>query len=405
MRNLKFPITQIFCPLLLLAALTGCGGRAMADHANDEITPGLRAAVKNYRSVHDFSEGLASVLRFNKYGFIDKQGNEIIPCKFDLVNEFHNGVAVVREGEKYGVIDCEGSHVVPCEYDMITPFGEDSLRVVRNGRKYGILDIKNNNIVAPLEYDMINDFHDGLAGAVVDGSCGFIDRSGKLAVPFVFSSYGFFSEGLAPVVKDGEWVYIDNKGDVVIPNIDGMSDSPFCGGVAPLVHQSLVRRQGSMALEQKAAFIDRSGKRICNYISFDFISGSNGAYVVINSDYGKISLVDSKGVHKLPGKYRIAAITDDEYITVAGDDSKFGLIEKKTGRMVIPCEYETADFRFSEWLTPAQRNGKYGYLNKRNEVVIPFIYDKASPFSDHLAVVVKDGKYGYVDRYGNDTFD
>ena len=44
-------------------------------------------------------------------------------------------------------------------------------------------------------------------------------------------------------------------------------------------------------------------------------------------------------------------------------------------------------------------------LDKEGNVVIPFIYDKASDFSEGFAVVKRYGKYGYVDRYGHDTFE
>ena len=54
---------------------------------------------------------------------------------------------------------------------------------------------------------------------------------------------------------------------------------------------------------------------------------------------------------------------------------------------------------------PVKKNGKYGYINENNEIIIPFVYDSASQFSEGFAIVEKFGKPGFVDRYGVDTFE
>lgn len=51
--------------------------------------------------------------------------------------------------------------------------------------------------------------------------------------------------------------------------------------------------------------------------------------------------------------------------------------------------------------TPSKgNNGKYGYM-KNGNVVIPYIYDYASDFSEDLAIVCKSSKFGFIDRSGN----
>ena len=48
------------------------------------------------------------------------------------------------------------------------------------------------------------------------------------------------------------------------------------------------------------------------------------------------------------------------------------------------------------------KGGKFGFIDKNDNVVIPFIYDKASSFVGDYAVAVKDGKYGIINR-NNET--
>ncbi|MES2485412.1 MAG: WG repeat-containing protein, partial [Bacteroidota bacterium] len=48
-------------------------------------------------------------------------------------------------------------------------------------------------------------------------------------------------------------------------------------------------------------------------------------------------------------------------------------------------------------------NGKYGYINKNDEIVIPFKYQWAFLFFDGLAQVQLNGKWGYINADGKEV--
>ena len=54
-----------------------------------------------------------------KYGFIDKEGKEIIPLKYDEVREFREGLATVELNKKWGFVDKEGKEVISLKYDCV----------------------------------------------------------------------------------------------------------------------------------------------------------------------------------------------------------------------------------------------------------------------------------------------
>ena len=62
-------------------------------------------------------------------------------------------------------------------------------------------------------------------------------------------------------------------------------------------------------------------------------------------------------------------------------------------------DYENLSL-FSEGLALAQKNGLYGYIDKLNNVVIPFQFDQASDFINGRAIVEKGGKSGVINRAG-----
>ena len=44
-----------------------------------------------------------------KYGFVNKNGEVVIPCKYDEARSFSEGIAAVRLGDKWGFVDKKGN--------------------------------------------------------------------------------------------------------------------------------------------------------------------------------------------------------------------------------------------------------------------------------------------------------
>ena len=74
-----------------------------------------------YDYIDDFSEGLAKVfigeidefgdIKEGKYGYINKEGKEVIPLKYDYIYPFENGKAKVElNGEEF-YINTKGERV------------------------------------------------------------------------------------------------------------------------------------------------------------------------------------------------------------------------------------------------------------------------------------------------------
>ena len=90
---------------------------------------------EDWKSKYDwlgrFSEGLASVQLNGQYGFIDNEGNVVIPLKYDYAWSFDEGLARVQLKRKWGYVDNEGSVVIPLMYDTAGPFYEGLAAVQR----------------------------------------------------------------------------------------------------------------------------------------------------------------------------------------------------------------------------------------------------------------------------------
>lgn len=75
----------------------------------------------------------------------------------------------------------------------------------------------------------------------------------------------------------------------------------------------------------------------------------------------------------------------------------------RNGNVLLEPQIEVDALSYpSNGISVVKKDGKYGYINARGELVIPFQYKKAYPFSENgLAFVVgDDGLGGYIDKSG-----
>lgn len=83
----------------------------------------------------------------NLYGFIDMQGNEVIPPKYNKINcDFVNGYACVAIGANFGVINSNDETIIPFEYSDISPFDQKGFAIakLKNDTKSTVIDLAGN---------------------------------------------------------------------------------------------------------------------------------------------------------------------------------------------------------------------------------------------------------------------
>lgn len=393
------------------AILLFYNNKKIADVSIDKVSKELAESIKKYDRIYDFHEGLARVEKGKKFGFIDKLGNEIIPCKYDDADDFKFGVAVVEIDDKNGLINKQGNTILVCKYDNIHTFDKDSTATAYLNKKAGRINI-TGDVVIPFEYEECCNFSEGLSAVRKNGLYGFIDKSNRLIIPCqyeeLYDGIGF-NEGLVGVKNGvgsyGEWGYIDKTGKIVIPFQRGLTGKPFSSGLTTIYRGGFDYNNWTHT-PFEIAFINKSGELVCEYIEVRDIQGFRDGYSVIKNKTGWVGLINISGDFVIPCKYSfIANGFDDKYVLI-DINGKQGMANKSTGQIVIPIVYEIgySGWMFHEGVIPVKKDGKFGYINECNQIVIPFIYDYATSFSEGFAVVQRYGKYGYLDRYGNDTF-
>lgn len=125
----------------------------------------------------DFKCGRARVVGVegkskDKYGFIDKNGKLVIPCRSEHFAEFSDNVVSVSDVDAMKYYDLDGNFLF-AELHSARDFSCGLVRY-RELKKYGFMD-KTGEVKIKAKYKYLGDFNNGIASA--DG--GFIDLSGK----------------------------------------------------------------------------------------------------------------------------------------------------------------------------------------------------------------------------------
>ena len=180
----------------------------------------IKISLRDTYAVRVFIEGRAAFAIVKKkqilWGFLNKEGHEIIKPQYRAVSDFRLGLAAVQDTEgKWGYINLMGESIIPCQYTIAHPFNDNGEAIVKTDNGYYTIDRKGT-IVRTYAFDEM--IPDGLWLRVrQDKQWGWCNEKGGIAIAPQFEGNRPFGESdFAPVKIRGKWGYIDRQGNVAI---------------------------------------------------------------------------------------------------------------------------------------------------------------------------------------------
>jgi WG containing repeat len=141
---------------------------------------------------------------------------------------------------------------------------------------------------------------------------------------------------------------------------------------------------------RKVGLVDSSMRIIIEPVYDEVTDFYDGLARVVKND--QVGFVNTNAEDIIPCSYE----KDEQIITGAA----IYYVNDPKGGVSIVIGADEKRLGFSEGLVCMIQNGKYGFINKKNEIVIPFQYDGADNFYDSIAIIKQVDKYGAIDRTG-----
>ncbi|MDG4946716.1 WG repeat-containing protein [Weeksellaceae bacterium KMM 9713] len=182
---------------------------------------------KNYENVgyiFPFNKSVTAVYENRRMGFIDYNGVEVIPCKYVGASAFEEGLANVAEYDRqnyFGFINEQGEVVIPFKYKQTgtANFMKSGFARVKIGGQSALID-KTGNVVIKTSKGNIqgvsNNWIRLFTGNMLN-NWGFMDFNEEFKIKPIYESLSDFDEyGHAVAEKGGLKGLIDTQGNTVL---------------------------------------------------------------------------------------------------------------------------------------------------------------------------------------------
>ena len=249
---------------------------------------GRKKIAAQYQHAASFNDGRAAVTNdrngWGNWGFIDRQGNVVVPLIHKKVLDFENGCAIVCKPSKkqadgvWGVIDTLGKTIVSANYDGVWKDPAGGYVVERKG-KIGKVDDRGRKQIPPT-FEALFFVDNNLAYAMQNGKFGLIDSFGRTLVKFLYDDCTYLETlDLFKVRKGYKFSLMERNGELLLP----------------FKYDTIEYYDGSEAFivrkQDKWGFIDMRGEPI-GYIHYEDVKPfRNGlAKVLFNDRWGYLDV-------------------------------------------------------------------------------------------------------------------
>lgn len=377
-----------------------------------------------------------STKAINKNGNVILKKPNIIPIEYENTDiQFDNNLLAFKENNLYGFIDYNGDIKSEAKYSSFSTFpGIKNRVIIEEDGKKGVLNTELfETVVAPVykSVEPINNFENSPYIVIFDNLKGITTNKNKTILPAEYNEIiktnskkyfaakkdnilSIFDEKGKEIVKDYKETPVDiiddliisrnNSGKVGATNFKKENIIPFEYNnitVAGL-NTFITEKNGKFNISQffaKNSDIKKQEKDKLNILKKDY---SNIEYIPEGNFYIAREKDTDNNVDIYDGDFnlKINGIIDDinyksSFIKIKnGKTYKYYLFnfQEKTEKEVYP----------SNNLYLYEENGKIGFVDERNNVIVPAIYDDARVQNEYGFIAVsRNNKWGVINYTGD----
>jgi hypothetical protein len=337
----------------------------------------------------------AIIYHNSKVGLMDDKHNWVIKPTYDQLGETgyeewpehsnifdSKGFLIASKNQKFGYIDEKEIVKIPFIYSSLGSFNKKDFAFASittlntNQEKFGVINRNGDWIIKPTYEDIrlpsVDSIYDKEDYFLVknNNKWGFININNTIKIPFIFEDLFFF----------------DDKGFAIAYTLQKTIETinTKTGGIL-------------VSSDNKCGIIDRNGGWVVpaiyddiNPFSTKSIFDTAGFLKVISQpemDY-KIRYIDSKGNFiKRSCIFNERQNFENNLIVASSYNGKRGIMDRD-GKWVVPAVYNDIGEFFDPFLDSfgfikVEKNKKLGFINIKNEIKIPFIFDYLTAYDSN----------------------
>lgn len=340
-----------------------------------------------YDAVHQFSEELTMVTTSRKCGYVDTTGTWVIDSIYDDARDFGNGLARVKRNEEWMFIDHNGKEVGKFNFDEILTGFTCNRAFIKKDNRIELID-KNGKKIANIDADSVYGYHNGYATFKINGKYGKLDSTGVVAIPPKYENLFRTEKGLSIFTKNKKQGIIDSTGQVIIE-----------------AKHDIVHNDNHLTLllcidGDRATYYDRNGKQI-----WKDMQGTNIVWPERPTKNDYIRYFDSRlsELDPIEGIYyvtftQMAVDRNNDHATSNGSKSRFYAIIRKPNTDVFTAtlidEKETQQYWVKKFVQIGETNS-YAVVN----------YDEKSTWAEDGKLILEDPyKFEVTLRQGGNNY-
>lgn len=333
--------------------------------AIDKYEKPLFIPKKSYTEMYypDDEYGRIAVSKDLKSGFVDFEGNEVIPLIYDLAYEFNDGLSMVVCNDKHGFIDIDGNVIIDLKYKEAAPFNH------------------------------------GLAPVKEDGNYYYINKSDEKQFNQEYKYAGrFSSSGYAKVTTlDGDMAIINTKGEIQFKYSDQIEIDDFT-----------FKDITTYRFEDHVGLIDKDGNKSPHpYIDRIYLNRDSDINLYVGKS-GKYGYIRDNGDIVMPDIF-------DDATEVDADNHAFikSYVPELEERVCAYMNIETLDYKTlndefnfntfdkdTRYSVVRNYRGLYEIMDENFERVSGKLYSFLSSFHDGYAIASPYPGYNLIDKNG-----
>lgn len=251
---------------------------------------GQYVVIPKYDSINQFSEGRAIIIDKQGFKVIDENGRELSSRAYNFIGDYKGERAIfsgtAADGRYlYGYLNLQGKEAIPYRYESATDFNDGRAVVKLKENSYELIDF-NGEVIKTYNYAFVGQVGEGLLAfqEIAGGKYGYIDENGQVVITPQFTGALPFKEGRA-VVNTAEdygnkYGLIDKKGNFIIKPI--YNDIRQLGEERVGVGKAI--NEANPFFGSKYAIADINGNFLTDYIYYNLTDYNNGLASVYDGD-------------------------------------------------------------------------------------------------------------------------